>query len=84
MFLPRGCGIHRVSVEGLGLSSVGQVLDAHVDGMRRRFTYATIPAPKQHLEKSKTTGFRGLVPIGAILGLYWGYMWDNGKENGNY
>ena len=25
-----------------------------------------------------------MVPIRVILGLYWGYMGDNGKENGNY
>ena len=27
---------------------------------------------------------RSMVPIRVILGLYWGYMGDNGKENGNY
>ena len=25
-----------------------------------------------------------MVPIRVILGLYWGYIGDNGKENGNY
>ena len=25
-----------------------------------------------------------MVPVGAILGLYRGYLGDNGKENGNY
>ena len=25
-----------------------------------------------------------MVRIRVILGLYWGYMGDNGKENGNY
>ena len=25
-----------------------------------------------------------MVPIRVILGLYWGYMGENGKENGNY
>ena len=25
-----------------------------------------------------------MVPIKVILGLYWGFMGDNGKENGNY
>ena len=25
-----------------------------------------------------------MVSIRVILGLYWGYMGDNGKENGNY
>ena len=25
-----------------------------------------------------------MTPIGIILGLYWGYVWDNGKESGNY
>ena len=25
-----------------------------------------------------------MVPIRVLLGLYWGYMGDNGKENGNY
>ena len=25
-----------------------------------------------------------MVPNRVLLGLYWGYMGDNGKENGNY
>ena len=25
-----------------------------------------------------------MVPVRVILGLYWGYMGDNGKEDGNY
>ena len=25
-----------------------------------------------------------MIAIGVILGLYWGHMGDNGKENGNY
>ena len=25
-----------------------------------------------------------MVPIKGILGFYWGYIGDNGKENGNY
>ena len=26
----------------------------------------------------------GSINIGILLGLYWGYVGDNGKENGNY
>ena len=32
-------------------------------------------------KKMETTGIIGVI---YILGLYWGYIGDNGKENGNY
>ena len=75
----------RLAKIGLSDKVKPALIDGGVYTTLGKIAFAVSATPQTLTDAAVDNWADGLTtPIGIILGLYWGYIGDNGKYNGNY